>query len=57
MESIICFFCQRDIYDHTKAESIECSLKICNGNVAVDARGIDGQLTRNQPAATQEFSK
>jgi len=54
MVDSICFFCQRDIYDHTKAESIECSLKICNGNVAVDAYGKDGQLTRNQPTATKE---
>ena len=44
MKSNICLSCNRIISDHTKDESIECALKLCNGNVAVDACGADGQL-------------
>lgn len=54
MTSNVCFSCRRKISDHTKAESIECALMLCNGNEAVDACGADGQLTRNQPTATKE---
>jgi len=56
MTSDNCFSCNRVIQDHTKEESIECALKLCNGNEAVDSRGADGQLDRNQPTATKEFS-
>ena len=56
MESTICLFCQRVISEHSRRENIECALKLCDGNEAVDPCGIDGQLNRNQPAATQEFS-
>ena len=51
-----CFFCNRIISEHSRGESIECALKLCNGNVTVDACGTDGQLTRNQPTATKEVS-
>ena len=44
MKSSICFFCQRVISDHSRGESIECAIKLCNGNEAVDAYGKDGQL-------------
>jgi len=43
--------------DHTKDEHYECALELCNGKEAVDTCGTDGQLDRNQPAATQEFSR
>ena len=55
--SSTCLFCKRKISDHSRGESIECALKLCNGNEAVDTCGIDGQLTRNQPTATKEFSR
>jgi len=29
MKSNICFFCKRVISDHTKEESLECALKLC----------------------------
>jgi len=51
-----CFFCKRIISQHSRCESIECALKLCNGNEAVDACGTDGQLNRNQPTVTKEFS-
>jgi len=63
-----CIFCKRRLIEHSpkealscfeniiRGENIECALKLCNGNEAVDPCGIDGQLNRNQPAATQEFS-
>jgi len=56
MKSNICISCNRIISEHSRGESIECALKLCDGNEAVDPCGIDGQLNRNQPAATQEFS-
>jgi len=56
MKSNICLICKRVISEHSRRENIECALKLCNGNEAVDPCGIDGQLNRNQPAATQEFS-
>ncbi len=54
--SNVCLSCKRKISDHPRGESIECALKLCNGNEAVDPCGIDGQLDRNQPTATKEFS-
>ena len=56
MKSNICLICKRVISEHSRRENIECALKLCDGNEAVDPCGIDGQLNRNQPAATQEFS-
>ena len=55
MTSDNCFSCNRVIQDHTKEESIECAINLCNVNEAVDACGIDGQLDRNQPTATKNF--
>ena len=46
MKSNICFSCKRIISDHSRGESIECALKLCDGNEAVDACGTDGQLDR-----------
>ena len=56
MKSNICLFCKRMMSDHTKDEHFECALKLCNGNEAVDPCGINGQLARNQPTATEEVS-
>ena len=57
MKSSNCLFCNRMMSDHTKDEHYECALELCNGKEAVDTCGTDGQLDRNQPAATQEFSR
>jgi len=56
MKTNICISCKRVISIHSRRENIECALKLCDGNEAVDPCGINRQLTRNQPAATQEFS-
>jgi len=55
-QNFFCPTCSRLFSDHDSSELIECALKLCNGNEAVDACGIDGQLDRNQPTATKEFS-
>ncbi len=55
MKSNICIYCKRVISDHSRRENIECAINLCNGNEAVDACGIDGQLDRNQPTATKEI--
>jgi len=45
MKSNICISCNRIISEHSRHESIECALKLCNGNeVASIARGTDDQL-------------
>jgi len=44
MTSDNCFSCNRVIQDHTKEESIECAINLCNVNEAVDTCGTDGQL-------------
>jgi len=44
MTSNVCLFCKRMMSDHTKDEHYECALKLCNGKLAVDACGADGQL-------------
>ena len=56
MKSDICISCKRVISEHSRRENIECALKLCNGNEAVDTCGIDGRLDRNQPTAMKEFS-
>ncbi len=35
MKSNICIFCKHIISDHTKDESIECALKLCNKKLVV----------------------
>jgi len=49
-----CFFCKRIISQHSRLESIECALKLCNGNEVVgSACGSNDQLiqkpARNYP--------
>jgi len=44
MKSDICISCKRVISEHSRRENIECALKLCNVNEAVDPCGIDGQL-------------
>ncbi len=40
-----CFFCKRIISQHSRCESIECALKLCNGNEVVgSACGSNEQL-------------
>jgi len=57
MRSNICLICKRDISVHSRRENIDCAINLCNENEAVDSRGTDGQLDRNQPTATKEFSR
>ena len=45
MTSSVCLSCKQIISDHTKDESIECALKLCNGKeVADSACGINEPL-------------
>jgi len=51
-----CIFCKRRLVEHSpkealscfeniiRGENIDCALKLCNGNEAVDTCGTDGQL-------------
>jgi len=54
MKPSICFSCKRVISEHSRGESIECALKLCNGKEVADiACGDDEQLiqkpTRSYP--------
>jgi len=45
MKSNICFSCNRIISDHSRGESIDCALKLCNKmGIASSACGADDQL-------------
>ena len=43
-QNFFCPACSRLFSDHDSSELIECALKLCSGNEAVDPCGIDGQL-------------
>ena len=42
-----CIFCKRIISEHSRRESIDCALKLCNKmGIASSARGTGDQLIR-----------
>jgi len=58
MNSNICFFCQRDISDHTKDESIECALKLIDKmGIASSARGTGDQLIQKPTSGAVESKR
>ncbi len=45
MKYNICFSCQRDMSDHSRGESLDCALKLCDTKgIASSACGADDQL-------------